>query len=78
MRCPHCNGKVDPIDKFCRNCGRSVTPRASRRRSGGWWRRWSCGWWPYKKSPPVRMACVLGDDQLTQDNLSPLEQSQCS
>jgi hypothetical protein len=24
MRCPHCNGKVDRIDKFCRNCGRSV------------------------------------------------------
>lgn len=24
MRCPHCNGKVDRNDKFCRNCGRSV------------------------------------------------------
>ncbi len=24
MRCPHCNGKVDRIDKFCGNCGRSV------------------------------------------------------
>lgn len=24
MHCPHCNSKVDRIDKFCRNCGRSV------------------------------------------------------